>query len=105
MSESIIAIKRGVQSTVFQLGRVAIWHQTDHSTAATHHVRNGDGHRPFNQEYQAVMDHLGMKPPTIEVGRSNQNGDVEALNGAWRLQVSDVVRRDSGTLNSWSLEF
>lgn len=101
VSESIIAIKRGVQSSVFQLGRVATWHQTDHSTAATHHVRNGDGHRPFNQEYQAVMDHLGMKPRTIEVGKSNQNGDVEALNGACRRRLKQhlLVRR-SGDFES-----
>jgi len=86
-SESICAIKRGVQSAVFQLGRVAEWHQTDNSTAATHNVREGGAHRPFNDEYQAVMDHFGMKPRTIEVGKSNQNGDVEALNGACRRRL------------------
>ena len=33
------------------------------------------------------------------------NLSSEALNGAWKLQVQDAIRRDSGTLNSWSLEF
>ncbi|MEE9393598.1 MAG: hypothetical protein V3W41_13940 [Planctomycetota bacterium] len=36
MSESMPALKRGVQTSLFRLGRVPKWHQTDHSTAATH---------------------------------------------------------------------
>ncbi len=101
LSESIAAIKRGVQSAVYQLGRVAIWHQTDNSTAATHNVRDGGTHRPFNQEYQAVMDHLGMKPRTIEVGKSNQNGDVEALNGACRRRLKQhLLVRDNRDFES-----
>ena len=35
-SESMAAIKRGVQAALFQLGRVPHYHQTDNSTAATH---------------------------------------------------------------------
>ena len=100
-SESIAALKRGVQSAVYQLGRVTIWHQTDNSTAATHHVRDGGPHRPFNQEYQALMDHLGMKPRTIEVGKSNQNGDVEALNGACRRRLRQhLLVRDNRDFES-----
>jgi Zn-dependent metalloprotease len=33
------------------------------------------------------------------------NLSTEALNGTWKLQVTDGVRRYAGTLNSWSLEF
>jgi hypothetical protein len=100
-SESISAIKRGVQSGVFQLGRVTTWHQTDNSTAATHHVRDGGPHRPFNREYQALMDHFGMKPRTIEVGKSNQNGDVEALNGACRRRLKQhLLVRDTRDFES-----
>lgn len=47
-SESLAAIKRGVQAALFQLGRVPRYHQTDNSTAATH--RLADGKRGFNQE-------------------------------------------------------
>lgn len=101
LSESISAIKRGVQSAVFELGRVTTWHQTDNSTAATHNVRGGGTHRPFNDEYQAAMDHLGMKPRTIEVGKSNQNGDVEALNGACRRRLKQhLLVRDSRDFES-----
>jgi len=84
-SESLMALRRGVQAALFKLGRVPEWHQTDNSTAATHDL--ADGKRGFNDEYQRVMDHLGMKPRTIGIGKSNQNGDVEALNGATKRRL------------------
>lgn len=84
-SESMAAIKRGVQSAFFQLGRVTEWHQTDNSTAATHDL--ADGKRGFNDEYLAFVTHFRMKPRTIEVGQSHQNGDVEALNGALKRRL------------------
>ncbi len=33
------------------------------------------------------------------------NLGCEALNGNWKLQVTDTIRRNTGKLNSWSLEF
>jgi len=85
-SESLMALRRGVQAGLFHLGRVPLWHQTDNSTAATHELADGKK-RGFNLEYQRMMDHLGMKPRTIAVGKSHQNGDVEALNGALKRRL------------------
>jgi hypothetical protein len=79
-SESMAALRNGVQNAVFRLGRIPEWHQTDNSTAATHDIPSGK--RGFNKAYADFMDHLGMKPRTIGIGESEQNGDVEALNGA-----------------------
>jgi len=84
-SESMAAIRRGVQTALFRLGRVPKFHQTDNSTAATHGLRTGK--RGFNEEYAALMRHFGMEPRTIEIGESNQNGDVEALNGALKRKL------------------
>jgi hypothetical protein len=84
-SESMAAIKRGVQAAVFRLGRVTQWHQTDNSTAATHQPQTGK--REFNADYLALMRHLGMKPRTIGIGESHQNGDVEASNGALKRRL------------------
>lgn len=84
-SESLSALRRGVQSAVFRLGRVPRFHQTDNSTAATHDLRTGK--RGFNAEYEALMRHLGMEPRTIEPGQKHQNGDVEALNGALKRRL------------------
>ena len=84
-SESMLALRRGVQTAVFRLGRVPHWHQTDNSTSATHDLSTGK--RGFNQEYADLMEHLGMKPRTIAIGQSNQNGDVEALNGVLKRRL------------------
>ena len=94
LSESMLALRAGVQSAVFRLGRVPRHHQTDNSTAATHDLRTGK--RGFNEEYASVMTHLGMKPRTIGVGQSHQNGDVEAANGALkrRLEQHLLLRGD-----------
>ena len=98
-SESMAAIKRGVQGALFQLGRVPTWHQTDNSTAATHDL--ADGKRGFNDDYRAFIEHFGMKPRTIEVGKSNQNGDVEALNGALKRRLKQhLLMRDSRDFES-----
>lgn len=84
-SESMAALRRGVQGAVFELGRRPEWHQTDNSTAATHAI--GSGKREFNDEYVELMKHFGMKPRTIGVGMSNQNGDAEALNGVHKRRL------------------
>ena len=98
-SESLAAIKRGVQAAVFELGRVPEWHQTDNSTSATHSL--GGGKRTFNEEYEGLMRHLGMKPRTIQPGESEQNGDVEALNGALKRRLNQhLLLRDSRDFES-----
>lgn len=84
-SESMAALRRGVQESVFHLGRVPEWHQTDNSTAATHSLSSKK--RDFNEEYLALMRHLEMKPRTIGVGKKEQNGDVESLNGALKRRL------------------
>ncbi len=88
-SESLAAIRRGVQAAVFKLGRVPTWHQTDNSTAATHNL--GSGKRDFNVEYAALMRHLDMKPRTTGVGKKEQNGDVESANGALKRRLKQYL--------------
>lgn len=112
LSESMAALRKGVQRALFQLGRVPTWHQTDNSTAATHRIPDGHAvvagdtrERPFNDEYVALMKHFGMKPRTTEVGAKEQNGDVEASNGAIkrRLEQALLVRgsRDFDSVEAW----
>lgn len=100
-SESLVALRSGVQAAAYRLGRVTEWHQTDNSTAATHTPAAGD--RKFNEEYLALMRHLGMKPRTIEIGKKNQNGDVEALNGALKRRLNQhLLMRGSREFQSES---
>ena len=82
------ALREGVQNAVFQLGRVPIFHQTDHSTAATHQLKAA---RPFNDQYLALMRHLGMKPRTIAVGKKEQNGSIESSNGALKRALEQAL--------------
>jgi hypothetical protein len=84
-SESMLALRTGVQEAVRRLGRVPEWHQTDNSTSATHDLHTGK--RGFNAEYEELMAHLGMKPRTIAIGACHQNGDVEASNGALKRRL------------------
>lgn len=98
-SESIQAIRRGVQAAVFRLGRHPEWLQTDNSTAATHQL--GSGKRGFNRTYESFVIHLGMKPRTIGVGKSEQNGDVESLNGALKRRLKQhLIMRGSRDFDS-----
>lgn len=91
LSESMAALRRGIQAAVFQLGRVPRYHQTDHSTAATHQIARDAEERTFNEEYVALMRHLGMEPRTTAVGAKEQNGDVEASNGALKRRLEQAL--------------
>ena len=111
LSESIAAMRRGVQRALFQLGRVPAFHQTDNSTAATHRIPDGKSatqagfKRAFNDDYLAVMRHFGMTARTTEVGAKEQNGDVEASNGALKrsLEQALLIRgsRDFPSVAAW----
>ena len=90
-SESLAALRRGVQAALFQLGRVPRFHQTDHSTAATHQISRDAADRTFNEEYKAVMRHLGMEPRTTAVGAKEQNGDVEASHRALKQRLEQAL--------------
>ncbi len=114
-SESIAALRRGLQRALFQLGYVTEWHQTDNSTAATHRVpkdrraevevEGGKGKRPFNADYVALVKHFGMKARTTGIGEKHQNGDVEAYNGVLKNRLDQALKlrksRDFESLEAW----
>ena len=89
-SESMAALRRGVQAALFELERVPLFHQTDNSTAATHDLRTGK--RGFNQEYLDLVSHFGMTPRTTAVGEKEQNGDVESINGALKRRAKQWLK-------------
>lgn len=88
-SESMAAIREGVQNAFYKLGCVPEFHQTDNSTSATHSLATGK--RDFNEEYMALMRHLSMKPRTTEVGAKEQNGSVEAMNGSLKRYLKQQL--------------
>lgn len=84
-SESLLAVRRGVQSSLFQLGKLPEYLQSDSLTAATHDL--GGGFREFNEEYRAFVEHFGMKPRKTGIGKANQNGDVESSHNALKRRL------------------
>ncbi len=89
LSESFLALKRGLQAALFELGRVPEWVQTDNSTAATHEL--ADGGRGFNEDYEDLVEHLGMKARTIGVGKKEQNGDIEAAHRPLKRRIEQQL--------------
>ena len=102
ISESLLAIRLGIQSALVKLGYVTKIHQTDNSTAATHNLgsearEKSLGERGFNDEYLQLMAHFGMEPQTIHIGASNENGDIEASNGSLKQAVKQHLLLRGGT--------
>ena len=93
-SESLLALKKGVQEAVFRRGRVPEWPQTDNSCGATHPVSTGG--RRFLPDYLELMAHLGMKPQTTAIGQKEQNGRVEAQNGAFKRYLNQRLQARGG---------
>lgn len=89
LSESFLALKRGLQAALFRLGRAPKWLQTDNSTAATHELATGK--RGFNEDYVDLVEHFGMKPRTIGIGKKEQNGDVEAAHGPLKRRIEQQL--------------
>jgi hypothetical protein len=99
LSESYLALKRGVQDAVFRIGRVPEYTQTDNSTSATHNLPAGK--RDFNDEYRALIEYFGMTPRTTGIGEKEQNGDVEAANGALKRRIlQELMLRGSSDFDT-----
>lgn len=106
-SESMLALRNGIQNALFCLGRVPQEHWTDHSSAATHQPPKDKERvkREFNTEYLSLMDHFSMKPCTIQVDSPHENGDVESLNGALKRRIEQHLllrgSRDFGSVKEY----
>jgi len=98
-SESLSALRLGLQSTLVKLGHVPKYHQTDNpqdgcsrSTAATYRLgveeQAEDGsRRGYTTGYLQMLEHYGMEPRTIHIGAPNENGDIESSNGGLKRSV------------------
>ena len=91
-SESLLAIRLGLQSALIKLGHIPKVHQTDNTTAATHNL-GPDGRakspqeRGFNEEYLQLLAHYGLEARTIHIGSPDENGDIESSNGGLKRAV------------------
>jgi transposase InsO family protein len=106
LSESLLSLRSGAQEAYWALGGVSKGLQTDHSSTATHVLSRQTGQRVFNTDYLALCDHLGVKALTINVGRPNENGDIESSHGHLkrRLRTHLALRgsHDFADLAEWA---
>ena len=107
-SESLLALRSGIQSTFLQLNHLPkeIW--SDHSSAATHQIgAEQPGDRAFNERYLELTDHYGVMPRTIQVNSPHENGDVESANGVFKSRVNQHLllrgSRDFEDLDTYRL--
>jgi len=80
-SESLLAIRLGLQSTLVKLGYVPQVHQTDNSTAATHKLGLDGRHkslqeRGFNEEYLQLLAHYGLEGRTTHIASPDDYPEV-----------------------------
>lgn len=86
--ETFLALRRGLQVALVQLGHVPAEHWTDNTTAATHELGEDEqGHRGFNGSYLRMMEHFDIEPHTINRSEPHENGDVESANGAFKRRL------------------
>ena len=86
-SESFASLKTTLQWTLFELGHLPLVFKTDNSSTATHQLGGGKAKnqkRPTNKRLLEVLDYYGMRHQSIEIGKANQNGDIESANGHLR---------------------
>jgi len=127
-SESMLALRRGIPAALAQLGRIPRFSQTDNSTSATHKIAAGEqvevevtatgeevatshsthGRKPraFNNDYVDMMvGHYDIQVRTIGVGKSEQNGDVEASNNALKRRLYQHLllrgHKDFPSVEAW----
>lgn len=85
-SESLGALRLGLQSTLFKLGYVPRFHQSDHSSAATFQVRDDApagaadavAGRAYTEGYPQLLAHFGLQARCTHVRAPDENGDVES---------------------------
>ena len=83
-SETLAAIRLGVESTLNRLGHVPEYHQTDNSSAATYWPGakgEGEAKREYTEGYLLLLEYYGMKARTTHISSPHENGDVESSNG------------------------
>lgn len=92
-SESLVALRLGLGSALGRLGHAPRVHQTDRTSAATHRLGVADrgqtaGERGDNAEYLDLLAHYRLEPRTTHRASPNENGDVEASNGALQRAIA-----------------
>lgn len=91
LSESLLSLRNGLQHGLTNLGRVPPELWIDNSSSATRQMPAGQHGRHFTAEFEAICQHFGMQPHTINVNAPNENGDVESFHGHIKNRVEQYL--------------
>jgi len=91
-SESSLSLREGLQSALWQLGKVPHFVQIDNSSSATHQIKRTKSKRGFNQNFVNLIEHLGVKARTTNISCPNENGDIESQNGHLKNRIDQALR-------------
>ena len=93
-SESLAALRLGLQSTLVKLGHVPRYHRTDNSGAATYWPgakAQSDHKREYTDGYLLLLEHYGLEPQTTNLDSPHENGDVESSNGGLKRAIEQYL--------------
>jgi len=93
-SESLAALRLGLQSALVELGHVPEYHQTDNSSAATYWPgakAPTNSKREYTDEYLQLLGHYDLKPRTTNLRSPQENGDVESSNGGIKRAIKQYL--------------
>lgn len=95
-SESLGAVRLGLQSALIELGYVPRIVQTDNSSAATRQLgireeAEENIRRTYTRDYLHLLDYYGLEPQTIHLDNPNENADVESAHGALKRALKQEL--------------
>jgi hypothetical protein len=94
-SESFESLSEGLQNALWALGGVPLEHRTDRLSTA---VNNMGNEKEFTARYEALLRHYRLEGQKIQVGKANENGDVEQRHYRLKRAVEQALllrgRRD-----------
>lgn len=90
-SESFAALSEGLEGCLGKIGGAPACHRTDNLSAAVSGL-DEEGRHEFTKNYQALLNHYGMKASANTAGCANQNGDVEQSHFRFKSAVDQGLR-------------
>jgi hypothetical protein len=109
-SESLMALRLALHTTLVRLGHVPAYHQTDNSSAATRRLQaaeqaEAERERTYTDGYLQLLTHYGLEPRVTHRQSPQEDGDVESSHGGLKraLQQHLLLRgsRDFDSLDSY----
>jgi hypothetical protein len=88
-AESFEALSAGLQYALHLAGGVPRRVRSDSLSAA---VNNLSSDKQFAKQYQALLDHYGVKGHRINVRKPHENGDVESAHGHLKTWLDQSLR-------------